>query len=166
MRAVERDAVEATPPPRVLGDPETPPPLAALPPAMARATAAMMSNLGADATSNSNEVLHGFGIGDAPYRGRACIVRDGVEPLEPLEPLERLEPGDVLIAAFTGPSCNSILPILGALVVEEGGPLCHAAIVASEFGLPAVIGAGEATTRIPDGAMVEVDPRAGVVRLG
>ncbi len=160
LRAAERDAVEAMPPPRVLGDPEAPPPLAALPPAVARATAALMSNLGADATPSSNEVLHGIGIGDSPYRGRACVVRDGIEALE------RLEPGDVLIAAFTGPSCNSFLPILGALVVEEGGLLCHAAIVAREFGLPAVIGAGQATTRIPDGAMVEVDPRAGVVRLG
>ncbi len=60
--------------------------------------------------------------------------------------------------------CNSILPVLGALVVEEGGPLCHAAIVAREFGLPAVIGARGATRLIADGAVVEVDARRGVVR--
>jgi pyruvate,water dikinase len=55
--------------------------------------------------------------------------------------------------------------VIGALVVEEGGPLCHAAIVAREFGLPAVIGAQAATTRIPHGAQVEVDPRTGTVRV-
>ena len=78
--------------------------------------------------------------------------------------VEQLEPGDVLVAPFTGPSFNSLLPVLGALVVEEGGPVCHAAIVAREFGLPAVVGARGAMT-IPPGATVEVDPAAGVVRI-
>ena len=59
----------------------------------------------------------------------ACIVTGTADAFE------RLEPGDVLIASFIGPSFNSILPMLGALVVEEGGPLCHATIVAREFGL-------------------------------
>jgi phosphohistidine swiveling domain-containing protein len=72
---------------------------------------------------------------------------------------------DVLVASFVGPSINSFLPMLGALVVEEGGPLCHAAIVAREFGLPAVIGARGATQHIPDGAMVEVDATAGIVSV-
>jgi pyruvate,water dikinase len=70
-----------------------------------------------------------------------------------------------MIAAFTGPSFNSIIPMLGALVVEEGGALCHAAIVAREFGLTALIGAPHAMTLVPDGATVEVDPVRGVVRL-
>jgi phosphoenolpyruvate-protein kinase (PTS system EI component) len=60
---------------------------------------------------------------------------------------------------------NSLLPVIGALVVEEGGAICHAAIVPREFGLPAVIGAHGATTRIPDGAHVQVDPQQGAVRL-
>ena len=49
--------------------------------------------------------------------------------------------------------------------MEEGGALCHAAIVAREFGLTAVIGAHAATTRIPHGAHIEVDPKQGTVRL-
>ena len=57
------------------------------------------------------------------------------------------------------------LAVIGALVVEEGGALCHAAIVSREFGLAAVIGAHRATTRIPHAAHVEVDPRQGTVRL-
>jgi len=60
---------------------------------------------------------------------------------------------------------NSLLPVIGALVVEEGGPLCHAAIVAREFGLPAVIGTHDATSRIPHGAQIEVDPERGTVRV-
>jgi pyruvate,water dikinase len=125
---------------------------------MARATAALMANLQADFTAPDTPVLCGVGIGSQVYRGRACVVRDAVDALD------RLQPGDVMIAAFTGPSFNSILPMLGALVVEEGGALCHAAIVAREFGLPAVIGARCATSLIADGSVVEVDPRRGVVR--
>jgi pyruvate,water dikinase len=80
------------------------------------------------------------------------------------EAMDQLEPGDVLIAPFTGPSFNSMIPIVGALVVEEGGSLCHAAIVAREFGVPAIVGALGATT-ITTGTMIEVDPLAGVVRI-
>jgi pyruvate,water dikinase len=78
---------------------------------------------------------------------------------------DQLEPGDVLVAPFTGPSTNSLLPAIGALVVEEGGAVCHAAIVSREFGIAAVIGAHGATTRIPHGAQVEVDPAHGTVRV-
>ncbi|MEB3323697.1 MAG: PEP-utilizing enzyme, partial [Synechococcaceae cyanobacterium] len=146
----------------VLGDPEEPPPLDAFPSAMARVTAALMTNLAADATpppGDDPSAVSGVGIGNAPYRGRACVVHDLMLAFD------RLEPGDVLVAPITGPSVNSMLPVIGALVVEEGGPMCHAAIVSREFGLAAVIGAHGATTRIPHGAQVEVDPRQGTVRV-
>ena len=139
---------------------------------MARATAAMLANLGADATPPEPEphdgtaadtgqdiATVGIGIGTETYRGRACVVHDLMNAFD------QLEPGDVLVAPFTGPSVNSLLPVLGALVVEEGGAMCHAAIVSREFGLPAVIGAHRATTRIPHGAQVEVDAHLGTVRL-
>ena len=162
-RAAERDRIEAAPPPRMLGEPEAAPPLDAFPKAMARATAALMVSLTADATPAPPEVessiVSGVGVGTAPYRGRACVVRDLMLAFD------QLEPGDVLIAPFTGPSTNSLLPVIGALVVEEGGAVCHAAIVAREFGIAAVIGAHGATTRIPHGAQVEVDPTQGTVRV-
>jgi phosphohistidine swiveling domain-containing protein len=162
-RAAERDRIEATPPPRFLGEPEAAPPLDALPKAMARMTAAILANLEADATpepaDDEPSMVRGVGIGDTTYRGRACVARDLMLAFD------QLEPGDVLVAPFTGPSVNSLLPVVGALVVEEGGAMCHAAIVAREFGLPAVIGAHGATTRIPHGAEVEVDPRQGTVHL-
>lgn len=162
-RAAERDRIEAAPPPRMLGDAEAPPPLDAFPKAMARATAALMVSLTADATPAPPEVeasvVSGVGIGTTPYRGRACVVRDLMLAFD------QLEPGDVLIAPFTGPSMNSLLPVIGALVVEEGGAVCHAAIVAREFGIAAVIGAHGATVRVPHGTQVEVDPAQGTVRV-
>jgi rifampicin phosphotransferase len=162
-RAAERDRIEATPPPRSLGEPESPPPLDALPKAMARVTAAVLAILGADATpppaNDQPNTVSGIGIGDTTYLGRACVVRDLMLAFD------QLEPGDVLVAPFTGPSINSLLPVIGALVVEEGGALCHAAIVSREFGLAALIGAHAATTRIPHGAQVEVDPKHGTVRV-
>lgn len=158
-RAERRDQIEAIPPPRFLGDVEEAPPLDALPAPMARATAALMVNLENDVTSLDADDLCGVGIGAGVYRGRACVVRDAADASE------RLQPGDVMIATFTGPSFNSVLPMLGALVVEEGGAMCHAAIVAREFGVPAVIGAQGAVALIADGTEVEVDPRAGVIRV-
>ena len=158
-RAELRDRIEALPRPRFLGDPEAPPPVDALPAPMARMTAALMANLLADVTPPESQPLCGLGIGSEVYRGRACVVR-GVA-----EALDRLQPGDVVIAAFTGPSFNSIVPILGAMVVEEGGALCHAAIVSREFGLTALIGVQGAMALVADGAMVEVDPVSGVLRL-
>jgi pyruvate,water dikinase len=158
-RATFRDRVEASGPPSTLGEPEAPPPLDVLPRPMARATAALMTMLEADVATPSAEGLRGTGIGTACYRGTARVVTDADDALD------RLQPGDVLVARFTGPAYNSILPILGALIVETGGPMCHAAIVAREFGLPAIIGASGATTAIPDGALVEVDPMSGIVRL-
>jgi rifampicin phosphotransferase len=165
-RAAERDRIEATPPPRLLGEPEPAPPLDVFPKALARATAAIMANLRADVTppppadaDDDSSAVIGIGIGDTTYSGRACVVRDLMLAFD------QLQPGDVLVAPFTGPSVNSLLPVIGALVVEEGGPLCHSAIVAREFGLAAVIGAHRATSRIPHGAQVEVDPAHGTVRL-
>jgi pyruvate,water dikinase len=166
-RAAERDRVEAAPPPRLLGEPEPEPPLDVFPKAMARATAAIMANLRADVTppppadddADDASAVSGVGIGDSTYTGRACVVRDLMLAFD------QLQPGDVLVAPCTGPSVNSLLPVVGALVVEEGGALCHAAVVAREFGLAAVIGASRATGRIPHGARVEVDPAKGTVRL-
>jgi phosphohistidine swiveling domain-containing protein len=158
-RAARRLAIEAAGPPSTLGEPEAPPPLDAFPAPMARATRAMLAMIRAMEGEARPEPLHGTGVGEAAYRGTARVV-SGAD-----DAFARLEEGDVLVASFTGPAYNSILGLVGALVVEEGGPLCHAAIVARELGVPAVVGAAEATTLVVDGAKIEVDPVAGAVRL-
>jgi pyruvate,water dikinase len=58
-----------------------------------------------------------------------------------------------------------VLPLAGAIVTAEGGALSHAAVLARELGIPAVVGALDALTRIPDGAIVEVDADRGEVRI-
>ena len=160
-RAEYRDRVEAAHAPDRLGPEEEPPPIDVFPPALARATAALFTVMEAEgiSTSSGDDGLRGIGIGNASYQGTARVATNADDALD------RLQPGDVLIAPFTGPSYNSILPILGALVVDAGGTMCHAAIVAREFAIPAVIGAAGATGQIPDGALVEVDPVAGRVML-
>ena len=78
---------------------------------------------------------------------------------------EKIEAGDVLVTHTTSPAYNVLLPLLGAVVTDRGGVLCHAAIVAREFGIPAVVGTGDATSRIADGARIVVDGERGTVEM-
>jgi phosphohistidine swiveling domain-containing protein len=71
----------------------------------------------------------------------------------------------VLIAATTTPAWTPLFPSLAALVTETGGILSHGAIVAREYGLPAVVGAQGAMASIPDGARVRVDGLSGAVEI-
>ena len=65
----------------------------------------------------------------------------------------------------TSSAFNVVLPLLGAIVTDRGGQLSHAAIVARECGIPAVVGTMKATTAIPDGARIRVDGTAGRVEV-
>ena len=154
-----REAVLAAEPPLSLGPDGGDPPVAAFPQPLARATSAVMAMIGAMQGEPAQAPLRGTGIGSEPHTGRALVVSDAIDALE------RLEPGDVVITPFTGPSWNSILPAVGALVVEEGGAMSHAAIVAREFAIPTIVGATGATTLILDGAQVTVDPTTGIITL-
>ena len=77
----------------------------------------------------------------------------------------RIEAGDVLVTTTTTPAWTPLFPSLAALVTETGGILSHAAVVAREYGLPAVVGVADATRLIPDGRRVRVDGGAGTVAL-
>ena len=76
-----------------------------------------------------------------------------------------MHPGDVLVVRFTTPAFNTVLTIAGAVITTEGALLSHAAVMARELGIPAIIGAAGALEEIPDGAEVEVDPRAGTATV-
>ena len=69
------------------------------------------------------------------------------------------------MAPASNPSWVPVFTIAGGLVTNTGGVLSHAAVVAREFGLPAVVGVVGATTKIADGRLVEIDGTAGTVRL-
>jgi len=158
----ERAAVrrwEATlDPPERLGREEGPPPIAALTPYLAKVTRLVLTAVSALEADPGEAPLTGLGIGTEPYVGTARVVHDAAEALA------EMEPGDVVVTPYTAPTYNSVLAMAGAIITEEGGLLCHAAVIARELGLPAVIGAHGAMA-IPEGATVEVDPRAGRVRV-
>jgi phosphohistidine swiveling domain-containing protein len=103
-------------------------------------------------------VLRGAGCSHGRARGPARVVRR-------IEEAGRLRPGDVLVAHFTDPGWTTFFPRLGAVVTETGGLLSHAAVIARECGIPAVLAVPHATRAIPDGAVVEVDGAAGTVTL-
>ena len=71
----------------------------------------------------------------------------------------------MIVAPSSNPSWIPLFTIAGGVLTNTGGVACHAAVVAREFGLPAVVGLGDATTRIPDGAIVEMDGTTGHVRI-
>jgi rifampicin phosphotransferase len=81
------------------------------------------------------------------------------------EDFDRVRPGDVLVALTTTPAWTPLFPSLAGLVTETGGILCHAAIVAREYGIPAVVGASGATLVVTDGARVRVDGGKGTVEV-
>ncbi|HMA37739.1 MAG TPA: PEP-utilizing enzyme [Chloroflexia bacterium] len=100
------------------------------------------------------------GQAGAPGRvwGRACVLGS-------LADADKLRPGDVLVTATTAPPWTPLFRTAAAIVTDMGGPLTHGAIVAREYGIPAVVGARTATAQIADGQWLEVDGDAGVVRI-
>ncbi|CAH0194464.1 Prodigiosin synthesizing transferase PigC [Arthrobacter sp. Bi26] len=75
-----------------------------------------------------------------------------------------LEPGEILVAPSTDPGWTPLFMTAGALVMEMGGVISHGAVVAREYGIPAVVGVPDATTRLRTGQRVTVDGSAGTVR--
>lgn len=102
--------------------------------------------------------LHGVAGCPGTARGRARVVLDASDPTV-------LEPGDILVAPMTDPAWTPLFVPAAAVVVDVGAPLSHAIIVSRELGIPCVVSVTDATRRIPDGALVEVDGDAGTVRV-
>jgi len=78
---------------------------------------------------------------------------------------DQLRPGEILVASTTNVSWTPLFPRAAAVVTDIGAPLSHAAIVAREFGIPAVVGCGNATMRLRTGDRVLVDGGRGVVEI-
>ena len=73
------------------------------------------------------------------------------------------EAGEVIVVRFADPGWTPLFSRAGAIVMEVGGLMCHAAVVARELGIPAVFGVTRATSELPDGTLVEVDADAGTI---
>jgi pyruvate,water dikinase len=82
-----------------------------------------------------------------------------------LSDLSRVQPGDILVTRFAAPDVVLVFDRIGGLVTDQGGRSAHAAVVARELGVPAVVGTQVATETIPDGGIVALDGTAGSVRV-
>ena len=152
------EARYADAPPFLGGEPGDPLPAEWLPPAAARLERAMGAVVQAMFTApqprTEERMVRGLGVSRGVYEGTARVIRG-------TEEFGRIEQGDVLVTNSTTTAFNIVLPLLGAIVTDRGGLLSHAAIVAREYGLPAVVGCTDATSVLPDGARVIVDGTAG-----
>lgn len=91
----------------------------------------------------------GRAIGQKIGAGPVRVIRDVAE-------MERVQPGDVLVADMTDPNWEPVMKRASAIVTNRGGRTCHAAIIARELGVPAVVGCGNATDMLKDGTLVTV----------
>ena len=110
-------------------------------------------------TAGGMESYHLKGTGRKLVTGRAVgekIAVGAVRVIEGPHDLEAFRPGEVLVAEATRPDWEPVMKTAGAIVTDHGGRTCHAAIVARELGVPAVVGAGNAMATLATGTMVTV----------
>jgi pyruvate,water dikinase len=99
------------------------------------------------------------GRGEVLTEGRSVgekIASGVVRRIDNLTHLSEFRPGEVLVSDTTTPDWEPVMKAAAAIVTNRGGRTCHAAIIARELGIPAVVGAGDATTNVPDGEVVTV----------
>jgi pyruvate,water dikinase len=97
--------------------------------------------------------------------GSAGHVEGIVQRIDSPDEGNRLQPGEILVASTTNVGWTPLFPRAAAVVTDVGGSLSHAAIVARELGIPAVVGCGDATSRLKTGDRVLVDGKRGVVEI-
>ena len=99
------------------------------------------------------------GSGTVLATGRAIGQKIGTGPVrivDSVADMDRVQAGDVLVTDMTDPNWEPVMKRAAAIVTNRGGRTCHAAIIARELGIPAVVGCGDATTALKDGALVTV----------
>jgi phosphohistidine swiveling domain-containing protein len=104
------------------------------------------------------DTLKGVAASPGRVTAPACVLHGP-------EDFHRMKTGDVLVAALTTPAWTPLFARAAAVVTDIGGPLSHGSIVAREYGIPAVLGTGEATRRIESGQVITVDGTAGTITL-
>ena len=97
--------------------------------------------------------------------GSVGVVRGTARVIHSIAEAGRLQPGDILVAQTTAPPWTPLFATVAGVVTDTGGALSHCAVVAREYGIPAVVGAAMASVIIRDGDTIEVDGAAGVVRI-
>jgi pyruvate,water dikinase len=117
------------------------------------------------------ETVKSQGVGQVEHRyklkGHSAVLAEGraigqkigtgpVRVVSSIAEMERVQPGDVLVTDMTDPNWEPVMKRASAIVTNRGGRTCHAAIIARELGIPAVVGCGDATEKLHDGALVTV----------
>ena len=164
-RRAERAWVEAHPGPPSYGEDRGLPPFHKLPPAARFANEALLwlvERIFAESESAHRQAagshLRGIPAATGRYRGPARLLLTEAD-------FPKLKPGDVLVCPVTSPAWSMVFPNIGGLVTDSGGRLSHPAIIAREFGIPAVVATGNATDLLRDGQDITVDGSAGVVEV-
>jgi len=135
----------------------TPPPLIGIPDVKLPKRPEIQPEITQD-TPQDDSQIQGVGASSGTYRGRARIIDNAVL-------LPDISPGEVLVSQNIGPRWTPIFPILGGIVLDGGSVGQHHAIIAREYGIPAVVGTGNATKKIPEGAWVTLDGTTGTVLI-
>jgi pyruvate,water dikinase len=160
QRRAERAWVIAHPGPPSYGEAPSQPDLRGLPPALRHITGALLYFL---ELSQPVAEAHDGAIAGVPgspglHTGPARVIHEQSE-------FSRLRPGDVLVCPITSPAWSLLFAQAGAVVTDGGGVLAHAAVIAREYAIPAVLATRDATRRLRDGEIVTVDGTAGLVRI-
>ena len=101
-------------------------------------------------SQRGNIVARGRAVGTSIATGRARIIRSASE-------LKDFQPGEILVSKITAPDWEPVMKTAAAIVTDSGGRTCHAAIIARELGITAVVGTGDATTAIENGQLLTVN---------
>ena len=104
-------------------------------------------------------VLRGIGMGTEPVSAKANLIKKSSDA-------PKFRAGDILVTTATHPGMMGLIERAVAVVTEEGGLTSHAARACLSLGIPVIVGAAGATTRLEDGALITVDPARGLVYLG
>jgi len=99
------------------------------------------------------------------YAGSPGLVEGSARVILHTDQLGQLEPGEILVAPTTSTSWTPVFGTIAGAVLDTGGIMCHAAIIAREYGLPAVVGTGTGTKRIKTGDRLRVDGGSGRVTI-
>lgn len=110
-----------------------------------------------DFLKNKKEI-RGLAVSKGVVKGIARVVKD-------LSQLKNCKKDDILVTTQTRPQFNTFIKLVKAMVTDEGGYLCHASMLAREFGTPCIVGTKNATKILKNGDLVEVDADNGVVKI-
>ena len=166
-RRGERAFVEQHPGPATYGKPPGPPPALDALPAEARFTMRALlwyidrifeATPSSRAQQTGTQLLGGIAASPGRYTGPVRVVMDESD-------FGKLRPGDVLVCPITSPVWSVLFSSVGALVTDTGGLLSHPAIIAREYGVPAVVATGNATALLGDDQVVTVDGTTGRIEL-